>query len=166
MGAGHVVSIDAIPQRLDLARDFGAALTLNVAETTKEERVEAVWELTGGVGADVCVEVVGVPGVVQEGLELLRPGGRYLMMGNIVPDVSTEIIPHDAVRRPKQLLGVLSYDRWVLPRALTWLASAQHRYPLDRLVSRRYPLEQINAAFTDAEWAAQRGEVARILIAP
>ena len=67
---------------------------------------------------------------------------------------------------PKQLLGVLSYDRWVLPRALSWLSGAQHRYPLDRLVSRRYPLEQINAAFTDAEWAAQRGEVARILIAP
>ena len=166
MGAGQVVSIDAIPQRLGLARDFGADLTLNVAETTKEERVEAVWELTGGMGADVCVEVVGVPGVVQEGLELLRPGGRYLMMGNIVPDVSTEIIPHDAVRQPKQLLGVLSYDRWVLPRALAWLSGAQHRYPLDRLVSRRYPLEQINAAFTDAEWAAQRGEVARILIAP
>ena len=100
MGAGQVASIDAIPQRLELARDFGADLTLNVAETTKEERVEAVWELTDGVGADVCVEVVGVPGVVQEGLELLRPGGRYLMMGNIVPDVSTEIIPHDAVRRP------------------------------------------------------------------
>jgi len=166
MGAGKIIAIDGISQRLALAKDFGVDLTLNVLETTKDERVEAVWDLTNGAGADVCVEVAGVPAVVQEGLELLRPGGRYLMMGNIVPDASTEFVPHDAVRRPKQLLGVLSYDRWVIPRALSWLAQAQHRYPLERLVSRRYPLEQINQAFSDAEWAAQRGEVARMLIAP
>ena len=166
MGAGRVIVIDSVPERLALAREFGAERGLDVRSTTPAERVAAVWDLTDGAGADVCVEVAGVAAVVQEGGEMLRAGGRYLMMGNIVPDVATKIVPHDVVRRPKQLLGVLSYDRWVLPRALAWLARAQHRYPLHRLVSHRYALADIDEAFRDAEWAAQRGQVARGLIAP
>ena len=79
-----------------------------------------------------------------------RVGGRYLWMGNIVPGAETTIIPHDATRRPKLIQGVLTYDRWVIPRALDWLVRAQHRVPLHKLVSRTYPLEEINAAFEQA----------------
>jgi D-arabinose 1-dehydrogenase-like Zn-dependent alcohol dehydrogenase len=165
MGAGQVISIDTIPSRLELARAFGADHTINIREVPhRAERVALVREWTGGTGADVCVEVAGVPAVVQEGLEMLRAGGRYLMMGNIVPGAVAEIVPHDAVRSPKQLLGVLSYDAWVIPRALDWLVRARPRYPLDRLVARTYPLEETTLAFQEADWAAQRGEVPRALI--
>ena len=101
-------------------------------------------------------------GVVQEGIEMTRVGGRYLWMGNIVPDMKAEIVPHDAVRQPKLIRGVLAYDRWVIPRALDWLARAQQRYPFERLVSETYPLEQINEAFGQAEWNAGKGQVGRI----
>lgn len=165
MGAGRVVAIDGVPERLELARAFGADATVNIRETTTAaERVRIVRELTDGQGADLCVEVVGLPGVVQEGLEMLRVGGRYLWMGNIVPGAETRIIPHDAVRQPKAILGVLAYDRWVIPRALDWLDRAQHRYPLDQLVSQSYPLERINDAFAQAEWNAGKGQVGRIAI--
>src|SRR3712207_4475060 len=97
---------------------------------------------------------------------MLRVGGRYLWMGNIVPDARAEIVPHDAVRRPKSILGVLAYDRWVIPRALDWLARAQTRYPFGELVGRRYPLEEINEAFAEAEWSAGRGSVARVVVVP
>ncbi|MGH2457557.1 MAG: zinc-binding dehydrogenase, partial [Chloroflexota bacterium] len=122
MGAGRVIVVDGVPERLELARAFGADATIDLRELpNRADRVARVKDLTGGVGADVCVEVVGVPSVVQEGLEMLRVGGRYLMMGNIVPGAAAEIVPHDAVRQPKQILGVLSYDAWVIPRALDWL---------------------------------------------
>ena len=71
-------------------------------------------------------------------------------------------MPHDATRQPKTIVGVLAYDRWVIPRALDWLARAQDRYPFERLVSETYPLEQINEAFGQAEWNAGKGQVGRI----
>jgi threonine dehydrogenase-like Zn-dependent dehydrogenase len=102
---------------------------------------------------------------VQEGLELLRVGGRYVWMGNIVPGAETTIIPHDATRQPKTIMGVLAYDRWVIPRALDWLVRAQHRYPFDQLVSREaFPLDQINTAFEQAEWSAGKGQVGRVAV--
>jgi threonine dehydrogenase-like Zn-dependent dehydrogenase len=167
MGAGQVIAIDAIPERLELARGFGATHTINLRElTTKEERVERVKELTKGVGADVTVEVVGIAGVVQEGIEMTRVGGRYLWMGNIVPGMKAEIIPHDATRQPKTIRGVLAYDRWVLPRALDWVDRRQDVYPFDKLVGASFPLDQINAAFEQAEWTAGKGSVARTVIVP
>jgi threonine dehydrogenase-like Zn-dependent dehydrogenase len=167
MGAGRVIVIDAIPERLELAREFGADEVIDLRQLgTKEERVQRVRDLTGGVGADVCVEVVGLAGVVQEGLEMTRVGGRYLWMGNIVPGQKTEIVPHDAVRQPKSIRGVLAYDRWVIPRALDWVARTRFRYPFHKLVGARFPLDKINDAFEQAEWAAGRGNVARTVVVP
>lgn len=167
MGAGRVVVIDAIPERLDLARQFGADEVINFKETpSKEARVRRVRELTGGVGADVVVEVAGVPGVVQEGIEMTRVGGRYLWMGNIVPGLAAEIVPHDVTRQPKTIRGVLAYDRWVIPRALDWVRRARERYPFHKLVGARFPLEKINEAFEQAEWTAGKGSVARTVLVP
>jgi L-iditol 2-dehydrogenase len=167
MGAGRVVAIDAIPERLALARRFGADEVIDFkALSTKEARVQRVKELTGGAGADVVVEVAGVAGVVQEGLEMTRVGGRYLWMGNIVPGQKAEIVPHDATRQPKTIRGVLAYDRWVIPRALDWVARTRTRYPFEQLIGGRFPLERINDAFEQAEWVAGKGSVARTVILP
>lgn len=167
MGASRVIAIDAVPERLDLAKRFGADEAINLRELkTKEDRVTRVKELTNGVGADLTVEVAGVANVVQEGLEMTRVGGRYLWMGNIVPGAKAEIVPHDAVRQPKTIKGVLAYDQWVIPRALDWVARAKDRYPFHELVGARFPLDQINQAFEQAEWAAGKGGVARTVIVP
>ncbi len=167
MGAGRVIVIDAIPERLALARQFGADEVIDFKQMpVKADRVRRVRELTGGFGADVVVEVAGVAGVVQEGLEMTRVGGRYLWMGNIVPGVAAEIVPHDAVRQPKTIRGVLAYDRWVIPRALDWVSRTRGKYPFAKLVGARFPLEQINDAFEQAEWVAGKGSVARTVIVP
>jgi threonine dehydrogenase-like Zn-dependent dehydrogenase len=167
MGAGRVIAVDAVPERLELARAFGADETIDLkALPTKQARVERVKELTKGVGADLTIEVVGIAGVVQEGLEMTRVGGRYLWMGNIVPGMTAEIVPHDAVRQPKTIRGVLAYDRWVIPRALDWVNRARSRYPFERMVGARFPLDQINQAFEQAEWAAGKGSVARTVLVP
>jgi L-iditol 2-dehydrogenase len=167
LGAGRVIAVDAVPERLELARAFGADETIDLKQlANKDARVARVRELTRGIGADVCVEVAGVAQVVQEGLEMTRIGGRYLWMGNIVPGARAEIVPHDAVRQPKTIKGVLAYDRWVIPRALDWVVRAKSRYPFERLVGRRYPLAEINEAFKEAEWSAGRGSVARTVLVP
>jgi threonine dehydrogenase-like Zn-dependent dehydrogenase len=167
MGAGRVVVIDAIPERLALARQFGADEVIDFKETpAKAARVQRVKELTGGTGADVVVEVAGVAAIVQEGLEMTRVGGRYLWMGNIVPGLTAEIVPHDATRQPKTIRGVLAYDRWVIPRALEWVSRTRTKYPFQKLIGDRFPLEKINDAFEQAEWAAGKGSVARTVVVP
>jgi len=87
-------------------------------------------------------------------------------MCNLVPGAQAEIVPHDAVRQPKTIKGVLAYDQWVIPRALDWVARAKDRYPFEELVGARFPLERINEAFEQAEWAAGKGGVARTVIVP
>lgn len=164
MGAGLVIAVDRIPERLTLAQAFGADTVINLDELpTPEERAARVHELTGD-GADVACEFVGVPGVVQEGLTYLRPGGRYLWVGNIMPGHKAEIVPHDVVRLSRTIVGVVTYDAWVLPRALDFLVRTGGRYPFERLISHRYPLEEINRAFEEADWMARRGGVTRAAI--
>ena len=94
LGAGHIVAVDLSPQRLEMATRFGATATLRVDETTSEERVQSVRDMTEGRGADVAVDCAGVPQVVPEGLEMLRKGGTYIECGAFVEMGTVAISPH------------------------------------------------------------------------
>ena len=94
MGAGEIIAIDASDFRLDLAREFGVDHTLNVTETTQDERIEFVRSLTYGRGADIVVECAGIAEVVPEGLEMLRKGGVYIEAGNFVETGEVSLSPH------------------------------------------------------------------------
>lgn len=76
-----VIAVDVKAGKLEKARELGAAVAINAAVT---DPVKAVLDLTSGVGADVALEIVGgaaVPPVLQQCLELLRPGGRLVILG-------------------------------------------------------------------------------------
>jgi alcohol dehydrogenase len=75
---GRVIAIDLADARLEEARRFGADVTVN---NGGEDPVEAVKELTGGLGADVAIEAVGVPETFELCTELIRPGGRVANVG-------------------------------------------------------------------------------------
>ncbi len=153
LGAGQVVVVDGVPERLALAREFGADETVDLREAaTPQERVARVMALTGGRGADVVGEFVGIPAVVAEGLQMVRPGGTYLEIGNISFGQTVPIDPSAFVWGSKTLVGVVMYDAWVIPEALSFLQRTRGRYPFDRTVSHRYALDDINQAFSEAEW--------------
>lgn len=71
MGAGKIIATDISDYKLNLAKEFGADIVLNVNKTTEEERVDLVMQETDGRGADLAVECVGQPHVVPEGLRML-----------------------------------------------------------------------------------------------
>jgi alcohol dehydrogenase len=78
-GPSTIVAIDQADARLDKARaQFGADVAVNNAV---EDPVEQVMELTGGLGADVAIEAVGVPATFELCTELVRPGGRVANVG-------------------------------------------------------------------------------------
>jgi alcohol dehydrogenase len=74
----HIVAIDLDGSRLEKAREFGADVTIN---NGSEAAVEAVMQLTGGLGVDVAIEAVGVPDTFELCTELVRPGGHVANVG-------------------------------------------------------------------------------------
>lgn len=151
-GAGRVIAIDGVPDRLELATAFGADEVIDISEVTDaKDRAKIVRGLTDGQGADVVVEVVGHPSAIDEGLKMLGQFGRYLEIGNINLGKTFEFDPSRFVFANKTMVGVSLYDPIVLSRALTFLEQYQNKLPLDRLTSASYPLAHINAAFAAAE---------------
>jgi len=151
-GAGCVIAIDGVPERLELATAFGADHLIDLnAETTPKDRVKAVRKHTDGQGADVVVEVVGHPSAIEEGLQMLGQFGRYVEIGNINIGKTFEFDPARFVFANKSMVGVSLYDPAVLSRALTFLEQHQDRLPLDRLAAATYSLDDINEAFAAAE---------------
>ncbi|GAT09326.1 zinc-binding dehydrogenase [Mycolicibacterium novocastrense] len=151
-GAGRVIAIDGVPERLELATAFGAdaVIDINTAATVKD-RTKIVRDLTDGHGADVVVEVVGHPSAIDEGLKMLGQFGRYVEIGNINIGKTFEFDPSRFVFANKTMVGVSLYEPPVLSRALTFLEQHQDTLPLHRLASAQYPLDDINAAFAAAE---------------
>ena len=84
MGASLIVVVDVVPEKLDLARQLGFEHVVNPRE---QNPVEAVEKLTGGMGADVCVDAAGVPATTLQSLQAARRGGRVVLLGNPSADV-------------------------------------------------------------------------------
>jgi alcohol dehydrogenase len=74
----HIVAIDKAESRLEAAKQFGADVVVN---NDREDPMQAIRELTDGLGADVAVEAVGVPATFELAAELIRPGGRVANIG-------------------------------------------------------------------------------------
>jgi alcohol dehydrogenase len=74
----HIVAIDRAPARLEAAKQFGADIVVN---NTTEDPIAIVKELTGGLGADVAIEAVGLPATFELAADLIRPVGRVANIG-------------------------------------------------------------------------------------
>jgi alcohol dehydrogenase len=73
-----IVVIDLDDGRLAKAKEFGADYTIN---NGREDAVKRVFELTGGLGADVAIEAVGIPSTFELAAELIRAGGKLANVG-------------------------------------------------------------------------------------
>src|SRR5690348_9626579 len=74
----HIVAIDLSDPRLEAAKQFGADVTVN---STREDPLAVIKDLTGRMGADVSIEAVGVPASFELAVKLVRPGGRIANIG-------------------------------------------------------------------------------------
>jgi threonine dehydrogenase-like Zn-dependent dehydrogenase len=146
LGAGNVVAIDRSTYRLGLALELGADYALNVAETDARQRLDFVRDLTHGRGADVVVECAGVPQVVPEGLDLLRPGGMYLEVGNFSDLGAVPINPHLICSKNIRMIGVGGEAITAYAPSMELLRRYRKHYPLEKFVSHRYPIEEAEAA--------------------
>jgi threonine dehydrogenase-like Zn-dependent dehydrogenase len=149
VGAAEVIVIDKITERLDVAADYGATHCIDASAISTAEVTEQVRQRTDGIGADWVLEVVGVPGVIPDGIGFLNNGGTLFEVGNVGVGRTFELDPSVLVYGNKSVRGVMFYDPGTLAIGLTFL---QHtRFPFDRLMPEPFHLADVNAAFASAD---------------
>jgi S-(hydroxymethyl)glutathione dehydrogenase/alcohol dehydrogenase len=155
-GAGTIIAIDINPNKLEMAREFGATHVINAEH---EDPVARARELTGG-GPDFAFEAIGLPAAIRQAFDMVRSGGEAVVVG-MAPLGSEATISAPSFLQEKVLRGCLygsARPRYDMPRLLDLYMSKKLK--LDELVSRTYPIEGINEAFA----AMKAGDVARSVI--
>ena len=157
-GAEKVIAIDAIPLKLSLAQAMGATHFVNIQD---QSAINAIHHWTGGRGVDKAFEATGKPAVMQQAYQATRRGGTTILAGIGPHDSTIHISASEFPRQSKRIVSTYYGDsdpRYDIPRILDLYAAGKIK--LDELVSRRYRLEEINAAFQDM----LTGQVARGVI--
>jgi len=153
-GAAHVIAIDAVPARRTQARRFGAHATHAPEEIGTNALGATLHDYSRWGGADVVIETAGAAAVLADGLRLLRPGGRLVTAGLVVPGSLATFDASEIVRRCATIRGVHNYAPRHLVAALDFVREHHHRLPLADLVDMQVPLADVDAAL--AASAARR----------
>ncbi len=145
-GAHRVVVIGAPANRLAVAAQWGASHTINIDDVPNaRERRGIVRDLTGRREADVVIEVSGGTTAFPEGIDLVRRGGRYLVVGQ-VGEQQVSIAPRYIVEKQISVIGVMSGDTQHYYKALQFIHNNRERFRFEDMLSNRYMLDQINDA--------------------
>jgi L-iditol 2-dehydrogenase len=151
-GAGWVGVIGAPELRLGLAKKIGADWTSDVASTPPSERAASIRDATGGFGPDVVIEASGNPQAVREGCELVRDGGRYVIVGQYTDNGEVTLNPHLHVNKKHlEIRGCWGSDFSHVWRAMQIMDRFGGRIDWTSLISKRYTLEEASQALDDVE---------------
>lgn len=151
-GAFRAIVLGGPDHRLEMAKQFGADVTINVEETLDiDERRRRVLTETGGYGADVVIECVGHPSAVNEGIELCRDGGKYLVLGQYANAGNISFNPHIITRKQLQVAGSWGFEPRHVDRALALLEHTDWKRNFARQITHRFPLDQADEALKTAK---------------
>src|SRR6476469_7536862 len=158
VGARKNIAATTDNTKLEWARKFGATHTVNAREL---DVVETIQDLTGGFGADVVIDAVGRPETWKQAFYARDLAGTVVLVGVPTPDMTLEMPLIDFFSRGGALKSSWYGD--CLPErdfpALVDLYE-QGRLPLDKFVSERIKLDQVEEAFE----TMHRGEVLRSVV--
>jgi S-(hydroxymethyl)mycothiol dehydrogenase len=158
-GARTVIGVDVDPRKLAWATDFGATHTV---DARRQDPVEAIRALTDGVGADVCIEAVGHPAVLEQAFYARDLAGVVVQVGVPTPDMALPAIPFIELFGRGGAIKPSWYGDCLPTRDFPMLIDLylQGRFDLDRFVSKTIGLGDVEDAFADME----RGEVLRSVV--
>ena len=157
-GAAVIIAVDLDPGKLELATEFGATHTVDAGAT---DPVEAIKGLTGGNGADVCIEAVGHPKVMEQAFFARDLAGTLVQVGVPTPDMRIDLPMIEFFGRGGALKPSW-YGDCLPSRDFPMLVDLYlaGRLDLDRFVSETIGIEQVEEAFA----RMQRGEVLRSVV--
>jgi alcohol dehydrogenase len=151
----HVIAIDMADSRLEAAKMFGADIVIN---NSREDALQIVRDLTGGLGADVAIEAVGVPATFELAAQLARPGGHIANIGVHGQPVTLHL-EELWIRNVTITTGLV--DTYSTP---TLLRLAQgHQVDTDRFITHHFTMDQFDEAYDVFARAADTGALKVVL---
>jgi S-(hydroxymethyl)mycothiol dehydrogenase len=144
-GARVVIAVDVDDRKLESSKAFGATHTIN---SRGIDVVAAIRELTGGLGTDVVIEAVGRPETYKDAFYARDLAGRVVLVGVPTPDMTIELPLIDVFGRGGSLKSSW-YGDCLPSRDFPMMIDAflAGRLPLDRFVSERIGIADVEAAF-------------------
>ena len=157
-GARKVIAVDIDDRKLEWAKGFGATHTVNSSQT---DPVEAIKELTQGLGVDVAVEAVGRPETFDQAFYARDLAGRVILVGVPAPDMTWEVPLIEVFGRGGAIKSSW-YGDCLPTRDFPMLIDyhLQGRIDLGKFVSETIALDEVEDAFHKME----RGEVLRSVV--
>lgn len=149
MGVRNIIAVDSNEKRLAMAKELGAAYTVNFAQyATVEEAAAAVKALTEGKGAEMAFQCTGSPAAASTIWKYVRRSGAMCELGFFVNNGDTTYNPHlDICNKEIRVIGSWTYQAKDWLHACEFLKEAQERgMPVTKLVSHKFPLEEITEA--------------------
>ena len=159
-GASLIIAVDTISQRLDVARRFGANVTLNPEHV---DPVEAIKRLTDGRGVDVAIEALGRQETFEDALRSIRPGGTLSSLGVYSGKLTAPYEAFHAGLGDQKIVTTLCPGGKERMRRL--MAMIEHRrVDLSSLVTHQFALDDIEGAFE--LFSHQRDGVLKVALYP
>lgn len=161
LGAAKVIGIDVAPRRLETAAQLGTDVVVHGRDT---DPLEAVREIVGpgayGVGAraDIVIETSGVPALLNQAVQMVRPGGTVRVVALYDEPVSLDV--NAIVQKELDFRGSFGY-RGEFPEAIELIRSGRVR--VAPLVTHTFPLERIGEAF---EAQMSKDESVKVVVQP
>ena len=154
MGVSTVIASDLYQNRLENAKKMGAGNTVNAKEEDVKKRV---MELTGGRGADLVFETAGNQKTAAQTIDLVRPGGKIVMVGNVHGETPFRFM--EANNKEADVISVFRYVN-IYPMAISAVASGQIN--VKDMISKTFPFEKTQEAFECA--VNEQDTVMKVLI--
>lgn len=156
-GAVQVIVLETIGGRREMSRELGAA---SVIDPTATDAVAAVHELTGGIGADVVFECVGVSPSDQLAIDITRRGGTTVMVG--IFGAPSTIDWFTVVTQEKRIIGSVTYNGEFEP-VMEMIAGS--RLNVAPLISKKVALtDVVKSGFEFI--GANKADVMKVLVTP
>src|SRR5579872_6832550 len=157
-GASAIIAVDIDDRKLQTAKELGATHTVN---SKTDDAVEAIQDLTGGNGADVVIEAVGLPQTYRQAFYARDLAGTVVLVGVPTPEMRLELPLLDVFGRGGALKSAW-YGDCLPSRDFPMLIDLhlQGRLPLDKFVSETIGLGDIEEAFA----RMRNGDVLRSVV--
>ena len=146
-----VIAVDLADEKLDFARQWGATHTINAS---RDDPVAAVWDITGK-GADYAFDAVGTVSTHESIIEMVRSGGPGAdNIGGMAvligwPQTEFKLNGEHFVFHQRQYRGSHGSSIPDKDFPMYLRLSSEAKFPVDKLVTRSYTIEQVNDALTD-----------------
>ena len=141
MGVKKAIMVDLVDERLSFAEKVGADVTVNGGREDVPARVK---QLTGGYGADVVIEAIGLPATWEQALRLVRKGGTVLEFGGCPPGTEIKVNAEQLHYGETRVMGTFHTTPLHFRKALDLIAS--RTVDVRSLVTRRMRLEDVREA--------------------